>query len=67
MADADSSTAQHVKKGLTVALDTALTEARYRAGLANLNELEEARRLKLNADSSAGLLTAFLPNVERSK
>lgn len=29
------------------------TEARYRAGLANLNELEEARRLKLNADSSA--------------
>ena len=29
------------------------TEARYRVGLANLNELEEARRLKLNADSSA--------------
>jgi multidrug efflux system outer membrane protein len=29
------------------------TEARYRAGLANLNELEEARRLKLNTDSSA--------------
>ena len=28
-------------------------EARYRVGLANLNELEEARRLKLNADSSA--------------
>jgi outer membrane protein, multidrug efflux system len=31
----------------------AATEARYRVGLANLNELEEARRLKLNADSSA--------------
>ncbi len=29
------------------------TEARYRVGLANLNELEEARRLKLNAESSA--------------
>ena len=29
------------------------TEPRYRVGLANLNELEEARRLKLNADSSA--------------
>ncbi|MDZ4103088.1 MAG: efflux transporter outer membrane subunit [Hydrogenophaga sp.] len=29
------------------------TEARYRVGLANLNELEEARRLKLNADSGA--------------
>lgn len=29
------------------------TEARYRVGLASLNELEEARRLKLNADSSA--------------
>ncbi len=29
------------------------TEARYRVGFANLNELEEARRLKLNADSSA--------------
>jgi outer membrane protein TolC len=29
------------------------TEARYRAGLASLNELEEARRLKLNTDSSA--------------
>lgn len=29
------------------------TEARYRVGLTNLNELEEARRLKLNADSSA--------------
>ncbi len=29
------------------------TEARYRVGLANLNELEEARRLKLNADSTA--------------
>ncbi len=28
------------------------TEARYRVGLASLNELEEARRLKLNADSS---------------
>ena len=28
------------------------TEARYRVGFANLNELEEARRLKLNADSS---------------
>jgi NodT family efflux transporter outer membrane factor (OMF) lipoprotein len=29
------------------------TQARYRVGLANLNELEEARRLKLNADSGA--------------
>jgi len=29
------------------------TEARYRVGLASLNELEEARRLKLAADSSA--------------
>ncbi|QRR32573.1 efflux transporter outer membrane subunit [Hydrogenophaga sp. YM1] len=29
------------------------TEARYRVGFANLNELEEARRLKLSADSSA--------------
>ena len=29
------------------------TEARYRVGLANLNELEDARRLKLNADSGA--------------
>ncbi|MCW5652364.1 efflux transporter outer membrane subunit [Hydrogenophaga sp.] len=29
------------------------TEARYRVGLASLNELEEARRLKLNADSAA--------------
>lgn len=29
------------------------TEARWRVGLANLNELEEARRLKLNADSGA--------------
>lgn len=29
------------------------TEARHRVGLANLNELEEARRLKLSADSSA--------------
>lgn len=29
------------------------TEARYRVGLANLNELEEARRLRLNAESSA--------------
>ena len=29
------------------------TEARYRVGLANLNELEEARRLKLNADGGA--------------
>lgn len=29
------------------------TEARHRVGLASLNELEEARRLKLNADSSA--------------
>lgn len=29
------------------------TEARYRVGLANLNELEEARRLQLNADSGA--------------
>ena len=29
------------------------TEARYRVGLANLNELEEARRLLLNARSSA--------------
>lgn len=29
------------------------TQARYRVGFANLNELEEARRLKLNADSSA--------------
>jgi outer membrane protein, multidrug efflux system len=29
------------------------TEARYRVGLANLNELEESRRLKLNADSGA--------------
>lgn len=29
------------------------TEARYRVGLANLNELEDARRLKLNADSAA--------------
>jgi len=29
------------------------TEARYRVGLASLNELEEARRLKLNADSGA--------------
>jgi outer membrane protein TolC len=28
------------------------TEARYRVGLANLNELEEARRLLLNARSS---------------
>jgi len=29
------------------------TEARHRVGLANLNELEEARRLRLNAQSSA--------------
>jgi NodT family efflux transporter outer membrane factor (OMF) lipoprotein len=29
------------------------TEARYRVGFASLNELEEARRLKLNADSGA--------------
>ncbi|HAJ13300.1 MAG TPA: RND transporter [Comamonadaceae bacterium] len=29
------------------------TEARYRVGLANLNELEEARRLKLAADSAS--------------
>lgn len=29
------------------------TEARHRVGLANLNELEEARRLRLNAESSA--------------
>lgn len=29
------------------------TEARYRVGFANLSQLEEARRLKLNADSSA--------------
>lgn len=29
------------------------TEARHRVGLASLNELEEARRLKLNAQSSA--------------
>lgn len=29
------------------------TEARYRVGFASLNELEDARRLKLNADSSA--------------
>jgi outer membrane protein TolC len=29
------------------------TEARYRVGFASLSELEEARRLKLNADSSA--------------
>lgn len=29
------------------------TQARYRVGLANLNELEDARRLKLAADSSA--------------
>ncbi|MBN9372026.1 MULTISPECIES: efflux transporter outer membrane subunit [unclassified Hydrogenophaga] len=29
------------------------TEARYRVGFANLSELEEARRLKLSADSSA--------------
>jgi outer membrane protein, multidrug efflux system len=29
------------------------TQARYRVGLANLNELEDARRLKLNADSGA--------------
>jgi NodT family efflux transporter outer membrane factor (OMF) lipoprotein len=29
------------------------TEARHRVGLANLNELEEARRLKLNAESGA--------------
>lgn len=29
------------------------TQARYRVGLANLNELEEARRLQLNASSSA--------------
>lgn len=29
------------------------TEARHRVGLASLNELEEARRLKLNADSGA--------------
>lgn len=29
------------------------TEARYRVGLASLNELEEARRLKLAADSAA--------------
>lgn len=45
-----------------VATDTAVagynrsfeaTQARYRVGFANLNELEEARRLKLNADSSA--------------
>jgi outer membrane protein TolC len=29
------------------------TEARYQVGFASLNELEDARRLKLNADSSA--------------
>lgn len=29
------------------------TEARYRVGLANLNELEDARRLQLNAQSAA--------------
>lgn len=29
------------------------TEARHRVGLANLNELEDARRLRLNAESSA--------------
>lgn len=29
------------------------TEARYRVGFASLSELEDARRLKLNADSSA--------------
>jgi NodT family efflux transporter outer membrane factor (OMF) lipoprotein len=29
------------------------TQARYRVGLSNLNELEEARRLQLNASSSA--------------
>ena len=29
------------------------TEARYRVGLASLNELEEARRMKLAADSAA--------------
>jgi len=29
------------------------TEARFRVGFASLNELEDARRLKLNADSSA--------------
>lgn len=31
----------------------AATEARHRVGLANLNELEDARRQRLNADSSA--------------
>lgn len=30
----------------------AATEARHRVGLANLNELEDARRLRLNAESS---------------
>jgi multidrug efflux system outer membrane protein len=34
------------------------TEARYRVGLASLNELEEARRLKLAADSAAVALLA---------
>ncbi|WP_372659863.1 TolC family protein, partial [Hydrogenophaga sp.] len=37
--------------GYTQSFDA--TQARYRVGFANLNELEEARRLKLNAESSA--------------
>lgn len=44
-------TSQQAVAGYTRSFEA--TEARYRVGLANLNELEEARRLKLNADSGA--------------
>ncbi len=45
------SSSQQAVAGYTRSYDA--TEARYRVGLANLNELEEARRLKLNAESGA--------------